>query len=189
MCTAARAIIEKKNQDYGGGLDAYANFRGASFFGVSPVTGIILRVSDKLMRLKTYQDTGALLVKDESVTDSLLDIINYMIIIHGYILDAKEQLELKEAKKESERESIVAMVTNGNVPHTTTKEEAYQMLRDAMSETDRIQMRVNAFGWTLVDSELKGKPIRILNMPDDSEYFGKTYKYNTVGDITYPSCT
>ena len=193
FCEKARAVVEKKNQDYGGGLDAYANFKGSQAFGVSPVIGILLRVQDKMMRIKTYADTGALLVKDESVEDAIIDIMNYMIIMAGYILDEKEQAQLKQARKDSEREAIVTEATNGHKKEVSL-EEAYQKIREFISEEEKIQLRINAFGWSLVDSELKGKPIKILTIPEDSQYYKIAdndvgYGYIRLNDILYPSCT
>lgn len=86
-----RAIMMKKNNDYTGGSgDPYANFRGATALGISPIAGILLRVQDKLMRVKTFDEKGELLVQGEGVEDALIDVQNYMDLIGGMIKGVKD---------------------------------------------------------------------------------------------------
>lgn len=78
-----RAIMEQKNSDYTGGKnaeDVFANFRSAEYLGVHPVTGLLLRVMDKIQRIRTFTNDGALSVSDESVDDAFEDIVNYAIL-------------------------------------------------------------------------------------------------------------
>lgn len=75
-----------KNQDYGANDDPFRNFRAFGSFG------ILVRLSDKLARILTYTERGELTVKDESVTDTVLDAINYLILFEGYRLDQAEKL-------------------------------------------------------------------------------------------------
>jgi hypothetical protein len=85
-----RAIMMKKNHDYTGGSgDPYANFRGSDTLGISPITGILLRVQDKLMRIKTFDEKGELKVENEGVEDALIDVQNYMDLIYGLIKEAR----------------------------------------------------------------------------------------------------
>lgn len=75
--------MERKNSDYTGGKEAedvFANFRSATYLGVHPVTGILMRVMDKIQRIRTFTNDGALSVSDESVDDAFEDIINYAIL-------------------------------------------------------------------------------------------------------------
>jgi hypothetical protein len=82
----SREIMMKKNHDYRGGSgDPYANFRGSTNLGVKPVVGILLRVQDKIQRIRTFSEKGKLAVENESVQDSLIDIQNYMDLIWGLI--------------------------------------------------------------------------------------------------------
>ena len=80
-------IIEQKNNDYRGGVDddPYHNFRGSEMLGVDPVVGVLLRMQDKFMRVKTFVEKGKLEVKSESVIDALVDIHNYNAILWGLI--------------------------------------------------------------------------------------------------------
>ena len=87
LCQAGKAIMAKKNHDYRGGTgDPYANFRGASLLGINPVTGILLRMQDKIMRVKTFAEKGKLKVDNEGVKDALVDIVNYSVLIWGLAL-------------------------------------------------------------------------------------------------------
>jgi hypothetical protein len=85
-----RAIMMEKNHDYRGGSgDPYANFRGSRFIGIHPITGILLRVQDKMMRIKTFVEKGELKVQDEGIEDALVDVQNYMDLIYGLIKEEK----------------------------------------------------------------------------------------------------
>jgi len=85
LTNKANKLMQKKNSDYAYGNDPYANFRGSEMLGISPVMGILLRMQDKMMRIKTFDLTKNLLVKGESVEDSIIDIINYAVLIAGFI--------------------------------------------------------------------------------------------------------
>ena len=90
MFAKCKEVIRVKNSDYANGDDPYSNFRSSEIFGVSPVTGIMLRAMDKFQRVATFDKNGKLSVKDESVLDALLDILNYVILIAGYINDKQQ---------------------------------------------------------------------------------------------------
>jgi|TARA_R110001592_G_scaffold257252_2_gene520831 hypothetical protein len=78
-----RKIMEKKNSDYTGGKnadDVFANFRCSTILDVHPVTGIMMRVMDKIQRIKTFTNDGELSVSGETVDDACEDIINYAIL-------------------------------------------------------------------------------------------------------------
>lgn len=77
--------MAKKNEDYGANEDPFRNFRAFGEFG------ILVRLSDKLARILTYVERGQLTVKDESVTDTLLDAINYLVLFEGYRRDKAEK--------------------------------------------------------------------------------------------------
>ena len=83
-------IIKAKNADYADDDDPYSNFRTASLFGVHPTTGILLRVMDKIQRIKSYTEKGSLEVKSESFEDACDDIINYMVLCKGYHQDEQQ---------------------------------------------------------------------------------------------------
>jgi len=84
------AIMRQKNHDYRGGTgDPYANFRGSTNLGIDPIVGILLRVQDKIMRIKTFAEKGTLKVEGEGVKDALIDVTNYMALIWGLINETK----------------------------------------------------------------------------------------------------
>ena len=65
-------LARKKNSDYASDSDALENFRS---FGRD---GIIVRLGDKFTRLRNVYKRGN--VVDETLEDTLLDIINYSAI-------------------------------------------------------------------------------------------------------------
>lgn len=80
------AIVEKKNSDYAKQDDALSNFRNASLVGVTPERAILVRVADKLARISNILDKNSISVKDETVEDTLNDIINYLAILKAMIV-------------------------------------------------------------------------------------------------------
>ena len=61
----ARALFDKKNQDYG---DAFATY--------GPV-GVLVRIGDKIQRLQSIDRNRVALVEDEKIRDTLIDLHNY----------------------------------------------------------------------------------------------------------------
>ena len=78
------AIMRRKNSDYTGGQgvdDPFANFNMASAFGIHPALGVVLRIGDKLQRIRSFANDGALQVTGETIDDACEDIVNYAIIL------------------------------------------------------------------------------------------------------------
>lgn len=95
MMKTAYEIMEKKNHDYAGaeGDTPFRNFTRCEGLGLcSTETGILVRMTDKLSRLSTFVQAGELKVKDESFDDTLLDLINYSVILSAYRKQKKETL-------------------------------------------------------------------------------------------------
>lgn len=68
-----------KSHDYGSADDPLANIRnGAEFVGIEPWRAAMVRLSDKVTRLASYNRTGRLC--HESVEDSLLDLASYALL-------------------------------------------------------------------------------------------------------------
>ena len=61
----ARTLFVNKNKDYG---DAFATY--------GPV-GVLVRIGDKIQRLQSINKTGIMLVQDEKLRDTLIDLHNY----------------------------------------------------------------------------------------------------------------
>lgn len=85
MCEDARSLMKNKNVDYATESDIFRNFR---MFGE---LGILVRMSDKLARLRSILENGRVAVSDESINDTLLDIINYSVIFAGYLGEQKSK--------------------------------------------------------------------------------------------------
>lgn len=82
LCAEAKDLMVGKNQDYATNSDPFRNFRT---FGE---LGILVRMSDKLARLRNFAESGQFAIKAESERDNVLDLINYAILLHGYLLDS-----------------------------------------------------------------------------------------------------
>jgi anti-sigma28 factor (negative regulator of flagellin synthesis) len=69
--------MKAKNHDYASDADPYRNFQT---FGL---LGILVRLSDKLARLRSFTENGEVKVSDESVEDTIIDIINYAVLFEA----------------------------------------------------------------------------------------------------------
>ena len=86
-------IMQAKNADYtAGSSDPFANFRASEILGVSAITGVLIRMVDKMQRLRSFDTQGTLAVKTESAEDACDDLVNYAILIKGLLRD-KQQLK------------------------------------------------------------------------------------------------
>jgi len=88
ICRRALVIMQHKSADYASSSDPFANFKRGEILGFSTAEeGLMLRVVDKISRISTFLKKGKLSVSNESVEDSILDVINYMILLHGMLAD------------------------------------------------------------------------------------------------------
>jgi len=81
LCDRLKAMHESKSTDYGcpSGKDPLANIRnGATFVGIPAWQGAMVRLSDKVTRLATFNATGRL--GHEGVEDTLLDLASYALL-------------------------------------------------------------------------------------------------------------
>ena len=93
-CKTARDIMRRKNSDYTGGseaTDALENFKASRSLGLHPATGLLLRVQDKLMRIRSFVADGELRVINESVEDACDDIVNYAILCKALLREETEK--------------------------------------------------------------------------------------------------
>jgi len=89
-------IMLKKNSDYTGGkksTDVFANFRSSEYLGIHPVIGIMMRVMDKIQRIKSFTADGELKVDNESVYDACEDVVNYMILAKAIFVEESNKNE------------------------------------------------------------------------------------------------
>lgn len=81
-CNKALELCKKKNHDYSKG-HPFGNFMVAEAMQVTTAEGgIIVRLGDKLSRLSSVLEKGAM-VQEESIEDTCIDIINYSILLYG----------------------------------------------------------------------------------------------------------
>jgi hypothetical protein len=74
-----KKLHESKSADYGSEEDPLANVRsGADFVNIEPWRGCMVRIADKVQRLRTYCRTGRLV--HEGVRDTLLDLSAYALL-------------------------------------------------------------------------------------------------------------
>jgi hypothetical protein len=72
-------LHESKSADYGSEEDPLANVRsGADFVNIEPWRGCMVRIADKVQRLRTFCRTGRLV--HEGVRDTLLDLAAYSLL-------------------------------------------------------------------------------------------------------------
>jgi hypothetical protein len=84
-------LLIKKNSDYGAEADPFKNFRGSTLVGVDPKRAILVRMTDKMARVSNLLDKPPEVV-NESITDTLDDLINYSIILQALIANDNETL-------------------------------------------------------------------------------------------------
>ena len=90
LCDALKEMHRRKSADYGcpSGEDPLANIRnGARFVGIPDWKGAMVRLSDKVTRLATYNATGSL--ENESLEDNLFDLASYSLL--ALLLHREEQ--------------------------------------------------------------------------------------------------
>jgi hypothetical protein len=93
LCHTARTISIAKNHDYtGDASDPFANFARVEAMGIcSTQVGFLVRLTDKLSRIATFAKHGRLEVPDESVQDTIIDAINYLVLLSAYIESTSRQ--------------------------------------------------------------------------------------------------
>lgn len=70
-------LYDKKNNDYGNSFD-----NSIDEFGIF---GVVVRLNDKMNRLKHLTKGGEQKVKDESIYDTFLDMANYSAMTCAYL--------------------------------------------------------------------------------------------------------
>ena len=81
LCDALKEMHRRKSSDYGcpSGTDPLANIRnGAKFVGIPSWKGAMVRLSDKVTRLASYNATGRL--ENESLEDNLFVLASYSLL-------------------------------------------------------------------------------------------------------------
>lgn len=76
-------LLKSKSNDYAEGGDAFLNFKtAAQIAGISPEQTLLTLLGMKLSRLTQLIGKGKK-AQNESVEDTMLDVINYIILLRG----------------------------------------------------------------------------------------------------------
>ena len=108
ICDEARAIIETKGHDYNREQqltgNTLFNLTVCCLLGIVKTTtqGILVRLSDKLMRLisLTKDPIVDAAVKDESIRDTVKDMINYLVYLYIVYIEERCNVSDKEGRTE-----------------------------------------------------------------------------------------
>lgn len=125
-------LFQKKNKDYG---DAFAKY--------GPV-GVLMRMGDKLSRLQSISKSGIVLVNDEKIRDTLIDLHNYsamcvMLLDEGNEIQTENNNENK-SDSDSDSDSNIENETDSNTGQENdkkwilTEEEKRKIQFDLASE-------------------------------------------------------
>ena len=110
-CNSCKAIMKQKNSDYTGGkgaTDVFANFNASKMLGIHPVQGLLLRVIDKIQRIRSFTNDKELSVPNETVEDACDDIVNYAILAKAMLMEERSQIEQQVSKLPTGEEEIQA---------------------------------------------------------------------------------
>lgn len=100
LCSEARKLMVAKCNDYASPTDPYKNFRMIESLHLGTMEqGIVVRMSDKLSRLAKFVSDPNLQVADEGVRDTIVDMINYSVILMAAVY---ERERLKQETKSYE---------------------------------------------------------------------------------------
>ena len=104
-CGKCKEIMKQKNSDYTGGKNAtnvFANFNSSIILDIHPVQGLLLRLIDKIQRIRSFTNDKQLQVSNESVEDACEDIVNYAILAKAMLIEERKKIEqnLENKKKE-----------------------------------------------------------------------------------------
>lgn len=91
-------LLCNKGNDYSGHTetDTLANIKSCGQFGIPPLQGIVTRLLDKMSRLASFSKGVENKVKDDTVKDAVIDIINYAVIWYAV---RKEEEDKKVLEK------------------------------------------------------------------------------------------
>ena len=84
--------LRRKSSDYTGGegsQDPFANFKATQVLDVDPVIGVMVRIMDKIQRVRSFVNDGELKVSNESVYDAFDDMIGYTILAKAMVKEKR----------------------------------------------------------------------------------------------------
>lgn len=112
ICEESRTLMNLKNRDYAGneGNEPFANFTRCEAMGICETEqGFMVRVTDKMSRLSSFLRSGKMFVEDESFRDTIVDVINYMVLLAAYCSekDGRPSVEVHDELKNWQRENTL----------------------------------------------------------------------------------
>jgi len=103
LCNEGRDLMNLKNRDYAGnhGTEPFANFTRCEAMGICDTEqGFMVRITDKMSRLSSFLDSGKMHVEDESFKDTVIDVINYMVLLAAYTKEKDEKQDVSKTSPE-----------------------------------------------------------------------------------------
>lgn len=125
-------LHSSKDHDYTAGKVPYSNVRESTEVGVVPWRGVLVRMTDKWSRIRTFAQNVEYQVLDEKFVDTLLDLAVYSLIA----------LILYEEESHANKEAVPAQTGNlfesGDRSHSTDKlsEELNSAFQTGYKEKD-----------------------------------------------------
>lgn len=112
----AMGIVKRKCNDYAGPENPFKNFQAGEQFGMDTREGMKFRMLDKISRFFNLTKPGVVSqVKDESVRDTVIDLINYLNIwlvyeeLCGKQIIAERPKEIGEVIRKAESQQPVSL--------------------------------------------------------------------------------
>ncbi len=105
-CSKCKEIMKQKNSDYTGGknaTDVFANFNSSVILDIHPVQGLLLRLIDKIQRIRSFTNDKQLQVSNESVEDACEDIVNYAILAKAMLIEERKKIEQNLETQKNEK--------------------------------------------------------------------------------------
>ena len=80
------------------------NFNSSVILDIHPVQGLLLRLIDKVQRIRSFTNDKQLQVSNESVEDACEDIVNYAILAKAMLTEERKKIE--QLKNEEKKEKV-----------------------------------------------------------------------------------
>ena len=87
-------LMDQKNADYTAGGSVFSNFELTEEIDIPRLTGLSIRMLDKIQRLKSYIKQGNLAVQGEGIEDVFKDLIGYSFIALGMLEESKTKVRI-----------------------------------------------------------------------------------------------
>jgi len=94
--------LRRKGSDYSGNTDTFSSFKTTSSLSNVPTEKVIFtRIADKMSRIGNILDTENK-VKDETVEDTIVDCIGYLVLLKSYLHEKNNTLVKKVVVEEDD---------------------------------------------------------------------------------------